>query len=425
MGSRSFDSATVAYDASNGETLWVQRYDGPQGLEDGTGSLAVSPDGTKIFVTGISQGREICGPPHEQFPCSEFITIAYDASTGAQLWVMRYTNTASGNEAEPSLSVSPDGTRVFITGSSEGPGTCSFPPMRSGLGSSHRPSEGDNYPCPDYVTIAYDAFSGAQLWVARYDGPGHNTDAPRSMTVSPDGTRVFVTGYSVGAVLGPDYATVAYDSITGTQLWVSRYDGPGRGEDVAASIGVTPDGSDVLVTGSSRGLHDYDIATISYDSSTGAERWVKRYTGAAIGALGTVALAVSPKGDRVIVFGPATPYQGGFLTIAYSTSDGELLWHSYFTSAVETGATYPADLAVSVDGTQAFVTGSFPLGGSIYATTVAYDAFTGAQLWVARYGPGGSSSVVASPDGTRVFVTGGGFSPESRSDYTTVAYSTR
>ena len=45
--------------------------------------------------------------------------------------------------------------------------------------------------------------------------------------VSPDGSKVFVTGYSVGSASGYDYATVAYDASTGSELWVKRYDGPG------------------------------------------------------------------------------------------------------------------------------------------------------------------------------------------------------
>jgi len=81
---------------------------------------------------------------------------------------------------------------------------------------------------PDYATIAYDAASGDRLWVARYDGPGHTNDSAYGLAVSPDGTRLYVTGGSATiANHSDDYATVAYDTATGKRLWVARYDGPG------------------------------------------------------------------------------------------------------------------------------------------------------------------------------------------------------
>ena len=54
----------------------------------------------------------------------------------------------------------------------------------------------------DYATIAYDAATGADLWVNRYTAP--NSFA-YSIAVSPDGSKVFATGRSKG-----DYITVAY-----------------------------------------------------------------------------------------------------------------------------------------------------------------------------------------------------------------------
>jgi hypothetical protein len=82
---------------------------------------------------------------------------------------------------------------------------------------------------------------------------------------------VFVTGYSTGAGSGNDYATVAYDDSTGAQLWVSRYDGTatatgsGGGGDIAYALGVSPDGSKVFVTGPSTGSGSgYDYATVAY-----------------------------------------------------------------------------------------------------------------------------------------------------------------
>jgi outer membrane protein assembly factor BamB len=72
--------------------------------------------------------------------------------------------------------------------------------------------------------VAYDATTGAVLWARRYKGPADQDDNATGVGVSPDGRTVFVIGDSWGTY--PDYATVAYDASTGAALWVSRYNGP-------------------------------------------------------------------------------------------------------------------------------------------------------------------------------------------------------
>ena len=53
------------------------------------------------------------------------------------------------------------------------------------------------------------AAPGARLWASRYNGPGNGDDFAASVVVNRAGT-VFVTGASKGAGSGFDYATVAY-----------------------------------------------------------------------------------------------------------------------------------------------------------------------------------------------------------------------
>jgi hypothetical protein len=66
----------------------------------------------------------------------------------------------------------------------------------------------------DYATVAYDALTGAHLWTRRYDGPSNGEffpiDAGRALVISPDGSTAFVTGGSAGTTTRRDYATVAY-----------------------------------------------------------------------------------------------------------------------------------------------------------------------------------------------------------------------
>ena len=59
------------------------------------------------------------------------------------------------------------------------------------------------------ATLGYNAATGAPLWASRYHGPAGQSDA-FALAVSPDGTKAFVTGATVGETSRLDYATVAY-----------------------------------------------------------------------------------------------------------------------------------------------------------------------------------------------------------------------
>src|SRR5258708_31260564 len=156
--------------------------------------------------------------------------------------------------------------------------------------------------------MAYNASTGRGLWVSRYNGPASAYDNAAAVAVSPQGGTIFVTGRSFGAKTGEDFATIAYSAGTGAQLGVSRYSSPGNAADAASSLTVSPDGRTVFVTGQS-GRSAF--ATVAYRAATGARLWAKVY-GIANNQSAAPHIAVSPNGHTIFVSGtsnggPASP----------------------------------------------------------------------------------------------------------------------
>jgi hypothetical protein len=262
------------------------------------------------------------------------------------------------------------------------------------------------------VTLRHSPSPGAQLWVKRYNGPSSDDDQANSMAVSPSDSTVFVTGYSYDNVRGYDYATVAYNSATGAQLWVKRYNGAGNEDDQAQSVAVSPSGSTVFVTGYSYdGPLGYDYATVAYNAATGAQKWLKTYNGPGNVDDHAYSIAVSPAGSAVYVTGASG---SAAATVAYNAATGARLWVKRY--SVPGGySSQASSVTISPNGNTVFITGSSTVTFGNY-TTVAYDATTGAQLWAEHYnGPGNAddeaASVRVSPTGNAVYVTGESWGP--------------
>ena len=129
------------------------------------------------------------------------MTVGYDAATGAERWSATWDNSPAGTDNGVIVHFSPDGRSIYVGGVTA-------------------PTPGEL----DYVTISYDATSGTQQWVSIYKGLGAGgTNSLFDLAVSPDGKQVYVTGESAGArEYELDYGTVAYDALSGSELWVSR-----------------------------------------------------------------------------------------------------------------------------------------------------------------------------------------------------------
>lgn len=108
-----FDSshgwAVVAYDAATGDRAWAVDSRDRTNVAKLLGrypALAVSGD--QVFVAGYRGA----------YQAWEYGVAAYDAATGEQRWMARFSR---GRNLPVSLAVRPDGGRLFVTGTSRLP----------------------------------------------------------------------------------------------------------------------------------------------------------------------------------------------------------------------------------------------------------------------------------------------------------------
>jgi hypothetical protein len=267
------DFETIAYDAATGSELWAKRFDGAAGLDDSSGSLTVSPDGSSVFVPGLTFAAT---------NDTDWVTLAYDASTGAKLWKREFDGpgTSLSQDGPSAISATPDGSAVFVTGESQGP------------------SQGT-----DLKTIGYDATTGSKLWGSALTSDGQ--DNGFAVIVSPDSSAVFVTGYGYNNATGfVDALTVGYDAGTGAEIWAKHFNGPDHLGGSAYEISVSSDGASIFVTGSvQRQATVSDYVTISYDTADGSKLWSRLYDGPGNAVDGANDLTLTSDGATVIVTG--------------------------------------------------------------------------------------------------------------------------
>lgn len=411
------DYATIAYDTATGVAIWTARYDSPGHWFDNGKYLAISPDGSRLFVTGDSNAD---GSDSNY----DYLTIAYDAATGEQLWTARY-DFAGGQEEVHGIAVSPDGNRVYITGGSQVVET--------------------NW---DYATVAYDAATGAQLWVARYDGTAQDFDVANALAVSADGSRIFVTGGSDNGIpgiilLAHQFATLAYDAATGLQLWIATYSASPTGYDTAQAIALSPDGTHLFVAGESKGMDvnmSSDYALVAYDATDGVQQWVGRYDGPDQKDEQVSALTVSHDGTRLFVTGTSQSQttDDDYATVAFDATTGSQIWAARYDGPAH-GFDAAESIVVSPDNGTVYVTGSSDGGtpaspgnsidgyvNNMDWATIAYNAATGTQKWIARLDGSGHGNEIAtamalSADGNSLYITGAS-TDTNYLDYLTVDY---
>ncbi|MGH2711557.1 MAG: PQQ-binding-like beta-propeller repeat protein [Actinomycetota bacterium] len=167
---------TVAYDAATGARKWQGLWAAPQKGLDVPYGHALSPDGSALYVAGISRGTMELD--------NEGTTVAFDTSNGSVRWVAKHSLPGSLFDFSLAPVVSPDGSRVYVAGSTA-----------VAQGQFHSQT----------VTVAYDTTDGSQEWIARY--PFDESSPLRmagkyehSIAMTPDGRHLVVAGGTAQSV---------------------------------------------------------------------------------------------------------------------------------------------------------------------------------------------------------------------------------
>ena len=447
---------------------WTARYDGPAGGTDyptsdlgGSRLLAVSPDSATVFAAGTSDSNPspaadgidmdlvvvgtdaATGAPNWTFrlphpdqsyaqhvvadPDGDLVyatsndypaggncvrrptTVAVDQVTGGHAWTARESTPEGGCVDVQSTAVDPAGERLFVVASSQG-------------------ANGHS----EQTLIARDADTGELLWSRSAAAPAPLLGATGSaVAVSADGSRVYAGGSFLAEPLGSlthvAWLVQGYDAATGSRVldvtWnVPQAQYPNTANPPAA-MAVSPDGSSLYVVGGAEHVFPsrlMDITALSFDTGSGALRWLYRYDGPKQkSSFDSVwfngPLALSADGTRIAIAGYSSHLIGVNLqldvaTMLLDTADGRELWVTRYTS--ESESNWMPSVALSPDATKVYVAAMSRYAAKWEApsrfTTLSYQASTGAVAWTARHSNGHSftQGSALTPDGSRFVVTG-------------------
>lgn len=318
-----FDYYTLKLDRGNLGKLWSQRYNDPEGQQDVATCLAVD-NNNQLIVSGYSYLANFALDPPVNM--NSIYTIKYKADALSVpendpayfQWDHQYNGPGGTDDKAVSIATTADASNNIAL---VGVGVHSEADLSNhDIYVLHYPADGpklpDNSIAPGYwsVTIEkgaddeptaiavdaagdviitgfiqkttgdrkYDIYTakfkgatGALLWERTYDGT-HGDDMANDLAVDTLG-NIYVTGIVTNSQLNWDYATIKYDR-NGTMQWGGGalvYDGPGRGDDEAASVRVDPTSSEVVVGGNrltDTGNNDFHV--IRY-SPAGTVVWQK------------------------------------------------------------------------------------------------------------------------------------------------------
>ena len=199
--------------------------------------------------------------------------------------------------------------------------------------------------------------TGVLQWIRQYNGAGNGDDMALGLYIDASG-YVYITG-TVTTATNVDVVTIKYND-SGTQQWLSTYNGTGGAFDTGADI-TTDASSNVYITGTSYNASgNTDVITIKYNSS-GTQQWANRYDYSA--HLNDAGARLAWNGSNLNVYVlmqiNSTTYKCGILT--YDVS-GNLVYASFNMNNNSSGINQVNDVFTDASG-NIYIAGAAPVTG--------------------------------------------------------------
>jgi len=229
----------------------------------------------------------------------------------------------------------------------------------------------------DLMIVKYSS-AGKQQWVTTYNEPRNGSELARALVVD-DAGNVYVTGGSWNDSSNEDFVTVKYNS-SGTREWAVTYNGSRDSHDDAQTLAVDGAGN-VYVAGRSWFGSTNNYVTIKYNSA-GTQEWVQ--TIGIVGSLGSsVAFAVDSVGNAYVAghsFNRKTGYD--YVIVKYNFA-GIQKWRKTY-NGPGNKEDHPVALVADEVGNIYVVGNSFGLNTSSDYAVSKYNA-SGVKQWTTRY----------------------------------------
>lgn len=375
----------------------VKMWEHSTGQPDTIDWSATVKDGTYTYVTGNT---------YESGEKANILTTKYNSSGGV-VWEVTYNSSSNDNDYGTAIEVDASGN-VYIAAASYINST-------------------NNY---DYRVIKYNS-SGTLQWNSTYNGTGSLMDIPTNLLLDGSG-NVYVTGGSIGSSgAGWDYATVKYNS-SGTQQWVARYNYNSH-DDVPGGIAINSAGKILVSGGSAQAVDNWDIASVKYNPSTGAELDSHRNSASGLGLDQVYGVAIDIN-DNLYIAGKTSVVGNGYdMTVIKLDSLLDTIWTKTYDLAglddeargvVVDGSSnvYITGIVTTADTVKNFMTIKYNVSGTLQwsrqqgsnngnrldaeATDIAYEDF--GDIYVTGTTDNGANldfmTIVYSPAGTNLWI---------------------
>jgi len=350
---------STAWDVSTAS--YLQNFSVAAQETDPTG-IFFKPDGTKMYVIG-STGDDV----------NEYdLSTAWDVSSASYL----QNFSVSAQESQPQgIFFKPDGLKMYVVGSS-----------------------GDDVNEYDLST-AWDVSTASYL--QNFSVAAQET-SPSGMFFKPDGTKMYVIGYSEDEVY-------SYTLSTAWDLSAASFDYPTEGyfnvsaQDTAPTgIFFKPDGTKMYVIGNTGDdVNEYDLST-AWDISTAS--YLQNFSVAAQDTAPS-GIFFKPDGTKMYVTGTT----GGDVNEYDLSTAWDISTASYLQNfSVAAQETTPSGMFFKPDGTKMYVIGTSGDDVNEYDLSTAWDITTASYLQNFSVAAQETSptGIFFKPDGTKMYVIG-------------------